>query len=104
MYSVSRPAPISSFFVSLFTSDSLCFFFPLPASFLRPYFAPPRRTGETSESTLVYPNVIPYPAHLLGTDTLPESMVEKERERQMERERGLYVYKKKKVKRAVAEV
>lgn len=86
MYNLCRSAPISFVFVSLFTSDSFRFF-SAPCVFFKAWFCTSQEAGETSESTLIYPNEwLSNSAHPLGTDIIPESEEEKETERQMEEE------------------
>ena len=69
--------------------------FLLSASFSRPDFCASQEAGETSESTLIYPNEwLSNSAHPSGTDAIPESKEEKERER--DRWRAVWCVKRKK--------
>lgn len=100
---ISRSALISFFFVSPFTSDSLCFF-SAPRLFFKAWFRTSQEVGETSESTLIYPNEwLSNSAHPSGTDTIPESKEEQERGG-TDGERGVREKKKREGKRPIAEV
>lgn len=69
--------------------------FPLSDAFSRPDFYASQEAGETSESTLIYPNEwLSNLAHPSGTDAIPESKEEKERER--DRWRAVWCVKRKK--------
>lgn len=92
MCNLSRSAPISSFLSVFSLPTPPCFF---SASFSRPDFCASQEAGETSESTLIYPNEwLSNSAHPSGTDAIPESKEERERER--DRWRAVWCVKRKK--------